>query len=134
LVYEIKGRYGEAVEEYLKSKSLSGEKSDAVERLRTAYGTSGWKAFCREKLRQLEDSPTSYISPRDVVFTELELGDKEQTFKWLEEAYKERTEPLLYLRVDPRLDPALRRALPTLMRRKSRVRPVTRVGTFERHL
>ena len=32
------------------------------------------------------------------------MGDKEQTFKWLEQAYKEKTEPLLYLRVDPRLD------------------------------
>jgi len=32
------------------------------------------------------------------------VGDKEQTFKWLEQAYKEKTEPLLYLRVDPRLD------------------------------
>jgi hypothetical protein len=39
-----------------------------------------------------------------VVLTYLQLGDKEQTFKWLEAAYKERTEPLLYLRVDPRLD------------------------------
>ena len=32
------------------------------------------------------------------------MGDKEQAFKWLEQAYKEKTEPLLYLRVDPRLD------------------------------
>jgi hypothetical protein len=32
------------------------------------------------------------------------VGDKEQTFKWLEHAYKEKTEPLLYRRVDPRLD------------------------------
>ena len=32
------------------------------------------------------------------------MGDKEQTFEWLEQAYKEKTEPLLYLRVDPRLD------------------------------
>ena len=32
------------------------------------------------------------------------MGDKEQTFKWLEQAYEEKTEPLLYLRVDPRLD------------------------------
>ena len=29
------------------------------------------------------------------------MGDKEQTFKWLEQAYKEKTELLLYLRVDP---------------------------------
>jgi len=32
------------------------------------------------------------------------VGDKEQTFKWLEQAYKEKTDPLLYLNVDPSLD------------------------------
>ena len=53
---------------------------------------------------RLKDSSRDYVSPRDVVLTYLQLGDTEQTFKWLEEAYKERTEPLLYLRVDPRLD------------------------------
>jgi len=105
LVYEVKGMYKEAMEENLKSEALSGTNTRAVERLRAAYETSGWNGFCREKLQQVEDSSRVYLSPRDVVLTYVQLGDKEQTFKWLEEAYKERTEPLLYLRVDPRLDP-----------------------------
>jgi hypothetical protein len=105
LVYEIKGMYKEAVEENLKNEALSGTSSQAVEKLRAAYASSGWKGYCREELRKLKDSSTrGYVLPKYFVLAELELGEKEQTFKWLEEAYKERTEPLLYLRVDPRLD------------------------------
>jgi hypothetical protein len=32
------------------------------------------------------------------------LGEKEQAFDWLESAYKERSDLLVYLKVDPRLD------------------------------
>ena len=104
LVYEVKGMYKEAVEENLKSEALTGTNSQAVEKLRAAYASSGWKGFCREKLQQLKNSSRDYVSPKEVVLTYLQLHDTEQTFKWLEEAYKERTEPLLYLKVDPRLD------------------------------
>ncbi|MEK6283547.1 MAG: tetratricopeptide repeat protein [Acidobacteriota bacterium] len=104
LVYETKGMYKEAVEEYLKDETLSGTNPKAVERLRVAYATSGWKGYCQEKLRQLKDSSTrGYLSPKYFVLTHLQLGDLEQTFKWLDEAHKERVE-LVYLRVDPRFD------------------------------
>ena len=105
LVYEIKGMYKEAVEEHLKSKALSGDNPENVEKLRAAYATSGAKGYYREELRQLKDtSARGYVLPKYFVLTELQLGNTEETFKWLEEAYKDRTEPLVYLRVDPRFD------------------------------
>jgi len=105
LVYEIKGRYKEAVEEHLKSKALSGDISENVEKLKAAYATSGSKGYYREELRQLKGSSTrGYVLPKYFVLTELQLGNTEETLKWLEAAYKERTEPLAYLRVDPRFD------------------------------
>jgi len=33
------------------------------------------------------------------------LSDNEQTFQWLETAFKDRSDMLVYLRVEPRLDP-----------------------------
>jgi len=42
LVYEIKGMYREAVEEYVKNETISGTNTEAVERLREAYATLGW--------------------------------------------------------------------------------------------
>ena len=105
LVYEIKGMYKEAVEEHLKSKALSGDISENVEKLKAAYATSGSKGYYREELRQLKDTSTrGYVLPKYFVLTELQLGNTEETLKWLEAAYKERTEPLAYLRVDPRFD------------------------------
>ena len=105
LVYEIKGMYKEAVEEHLKSKALSGDISENVEKLKAAYATSGSKGYYREELRQLKDnSSRGYVLPKYFVLTELQLGNTEETLKWLEAAYKERTEPLAYLRVDPRFD------------------------------
>ena len=105
LVYEIKGMYKEAVEEHLKSKALSGDISENVEKLKAAYATSGSKGYYREELRQLKGSSTrGYVLPKYFVLTELQLGNTEETLKWLEAAYKERTEPLAYLRVDPRFD------------------------------
>jgi hypothetical protein len=35
----------------------------------------------------------------------LGLGDKEQTFAWLEKAYEERSSALPYLKVNPTWDP-----------------------------
>jgi TolB-like protein/DNA-binding winged helix-turn-helix (wHTH) protein len=106
LVYEIKGMFKEAAEEYIKNEALSGTKTEAVDKLRAAYTASGWRGFCLEKLRQLNDSSArGYVLPKHFVLTQLQLGDREQTFRWLEEAYKERAEPMVYLRVDPRLDP-----------------------------
>ena len=105
LVYEIKGMYKEAVEEHLKSKALSGDISENVEKLKAAYVTSGSKGYYREELRQLKDTSTrGYVLPKYFVLTELQLGNTEETLKWLEAAYKERTEPMVYLKVDPRFD------------------------------
>src|SRR5256886_16135849 len=65
LVYEIKGMYKEAVEEHLKSKGLSGDNPENVEKLRAAYATSGAKGFYREEIQQLKEfSARGYFRPK----------------------------------------------------------------------
>src|SRR5207237_5303799 len=105
LVYEIKGMYKEAVDEHLKSKTLSGDNSANVDKLRAAYATSGSKGYYREELRQLKDtSSRGYVLPKYFVMTELQLGNTEETCKLLDEAYKDRTELLAYLTLGRRFD------------------------------
>ncbi len=105
LVYELKGMFKEAVDEHLKSKTLSGDNPENVEKLKVAYATSGTKGYYREELRQLKDSSSrGYVLPKYFVLTELQLGNTDETFKWLDAAYKDRTEPMVYLKVDPRFD------------------------------
>jgi len=78
---------------------------DSISLTRLQSAMSERSGFCRQKLAVLKSSSSqAYVSPRDLELAYMRLGDAQLTFRWLEEAYKERTEPLLYLRVDPRFD------------------------------
>jgi hypothetical protein len=46
-----------------------------------------------------------FISPYSIAVIHTGLGDKEQAFAWLNRAYEERDNWLIYLKVEPRLDP-----------------------------
>jgi DNA-binding winged helix-turn-helix (wHTH) protein/TolB-like protein/thioredoxin-like negative regulator of GroEL len=106
LVYEAKGMYKEAVQEFLKDYTLSGRSQETVATLQAAYSESGWEGFCRRQLNHLnKTSKEGYVSPKYFVLAYLQLGEKDRAFEWLEKAYEERSEVLLYLKVDPRFDP-----------------------------
>ncbi|HEY6118346.1 MAG TPA: winged helix-turn-helix domain-containing protein [Pyrinomonadaceae bacterium] len=105
LVYEAKGMRAEAVDEYLKNERLGGMYQAEADELGTAFAKSGWKGFCEKELTVLEASAKqSYVSPKYFVLTNLQLGNREAAFRWFDEAYKEHSELLLYLKVDPRFD------------------------------
>ena len=96
----------EAVEEFLKAETLSGTSQETVAMLQAAYSESGWKGYCRQQLNPLKKaSKEGYVSPKYFVLAYLQLGEKDRAFEWLEKAYEERGEVLLYLKVDPRFDP-----------------------------
>ena len=60
-----------------------------------------------------------YISPYSIALVFVALGDKQQSFEWLDRAYQERDESFIHLRVDPRLDDL--RADPQLIERLHRI-------------
>jgi TolB-like protein len=106
LVYEAKGMYEEALEEFLTFETLAGASQETVAAFRRAYSASGWSGYCRQQLSRLQKaSKKRYISPKYFVLTYLQLGEKDRAFEWLEKSYQERGEVLLYLKVDPRFDP-----------------------------
>jgi tetratricopeptide (TPR) repeat protein len=106
LVYEMKGMYQEAVEEFLKTKSLTGANQETVAMLQAAYSGSGWQGYCRQELNRLkQEAKGKYVSSKYFVLSYLQLNEKESAFEWLQKAYEERGEVLLYLKVDPRFDP-----------------------------
>lgn len=60
----------------------------------------------KQQLNHLKkDSKEGYVSPKYFVLAYLQIGEKDRAFEWLEKAYEERGEVLLYLKVDPRFDP-----------------------------
>jgi len=107
-VYTRKGMYKEAIDETALYLKLSGDESGSVD-LTREFEKSGY-ARAIEYLyeKQLEilkaNSEEGYISPMFFVFTYTHLNQKDEAFHWLEEAYKERTPWLVFLKTDPQFD------------------------------
>jgi tetratricopeptide (TPR) repeat protein len=107
LAYEQKGMYPQAIEEFQKGVKLSGGPL-ILALLGHAYAASGKTAEARQVLSDLHDLSESrdaesrrYVSPYTVAAIHTALGDKDQAFKWLEQAYEERDVWLMNLKVDP---------------------------------
>src|SRR6185503_12883326 len=85
---------------------LSERTPGALGILGLAYGLAGRKAQATKILNELLTlNKSRYVTPAALVNVYLGLGDKEQTFVWLEKAYQERSNYVAYLKVFPPLDP-----------------------------
>jgi DNA-binding winged helix-turn-helix (wHTH) protein/TolB-like protein/Tfp pilus assembly protein PilF len=100
LAYEQKAMYPEAISEFEKGVKLSGSPL-MVAHLGHAYAASGNKAQARRVLMELEGQKQKYVSPYTVAAIHAGLGDRDQSFRWLDKAYSERDIWLMNLRVDP---------------------------------
>ena len=108
-VYIEKGMYDEAITEFHTANMLSGEDPAHVEQrtkgLREAYANAGARGFWQKQLSYLKEAeekgnPVIYA----IASVYARLGDKEQSLKWLERAYRERDPYLVYIKIDPQFD------------------------------
>ena len=102
--YVQSGMYQEAVAEQQKVLALSGNPdfAAAVGESYRKYGYSGVLQFMLGGLQ--EESKRGYTPPYNIAQIYARLGDKDQCFAWLEQAYNERDSKLTYLRVEPAFD------------------------------
>ena len=71
-----------------------------------AYGVTGDRAKAQQVLQKLKKMAQSrYVSPADLAIVEFGLGNKDQGFARLEEAYQDHSGFLVTLRTEPLLDP-----------------------------
>jgi TolB-like protein/DNA-binding winged helix-turn-helix (wHTH) protein/tetratricopeptide (TPR) repeat protein len=104
--YAANKQFDEAVAAAEKAVELSERAPGALGILGLAYGLSGRKAEAMKILNELlELNKSRYVTPAALVNVYVGLGDKEQTFVWLEKAYEERSNYIAYLKVFPILDP-----------------------------
>lgn len=104
LVYEQKGRMGEAIEECQKAISLS-EGIDGLGALGHVYAVSGKLSDAENTLRKLDElSKHKYVSPFQKALIYAGLGKNDQALAELEKAYNERSLLPVVLRWDPRLN------------------------------
>lgn len=105
LPYEQKGMYREAVAEFQKAADLSGGSPYALGALGHAYAILGKRAKARQIAAELRElAQHRYVSPFDIGLIYAALGDREQTFEWLETALEDRSWGVMFLKVDPRFD------------------------------
>jgi TolB-like protein len=71
-----------------------------------AYAKSGRRTEAQNELQVLATlAQTRYVAPSYQAIVYIGLGDKEQAFTWLEKSYRDRSEHMLYLRMEPLVDP-----------------------------
>jgi TolB-like protein/DNA-binding winged helix-turn-helix (wHTH) protein len=104
--YEQKGEYNLAIEEFRKAVELAHSSPLMISALAHAEALSGshWEAV--KLLAQLEAlSKKQYVSPYYVAIVYLGLGKNDLAMNLLEEAYTDRSNGLVFLKVEPELDP-----------------------------
>jgi TolB-like protein/Tfp pilus assembly protein PilF len=101
-VYAEKGMYAESIGEFLKS----GNGPDSLGHLGNAYARAGQVAAARKTIAKLEENVAKDgVGRYEIALVYTGLGEKQEAFKWLEEAYNAHDVGLVYLKIDPCLDP-----------------------------
>jgi eukaryotic-like serine/threonine-protein kinase len=103
--YEQQGRYAEALRELRKGEALLTGHTVTGD-IGHVYAISGDRRDAERVMRELQrESTRRYISLFEVALVHVGLGRVDEAFDWLERAYRQRSDWLVYLRIDPRLDP-----------------------------
>jgi TolB-like protein/Flp pilus assembly protein TadD len=103
--YAQKGEGAKAVAEFQQVLKAGGDTPEAEAMLACGYAVAGNRAAANQTLKQALDSPREDApSPYTVALVYIAMGDKGQGFAWLEKAYAARSEYMVWLKVDPRLN------------------------------
>jgi serine/threonine protein kinase/TolB-like protein/Tfp pilus assembly protein PilF len=106
MVYLQKKMYQEAILSFQQAANNSNRAPLSIVSLGYAYAVSGNNTEAQRVLAELKDmSQRQYVSPYSVATIYAGLGEKEQAFQWLEKASDEQNTEMVFLKVDPRLDP-----------------------------
>lgn len=118
LAHEAAGRYGEALRMLKHAAALSDESPIVMAALGRSYARSGDTASARriaEGLRRREQAGAAgvagaggsggYVPSYEMAKLSLALGDRAEALAWLRRAYDQRSHSLVFLAVDPQLEP-----------------------------
>ena len=103
--YEQKKAYDQAITELRRAADISHNSPPALAALARTYGVSGRTTETRNLLDQLmQQSNKQYVSPFYVAIVHAGLGEDDQALDWLERAYRDRSNAIVFMKVDPQLD------------------------------
>ncbi|UCD24628.1 MAG: protein kinase [Gemmatimonadota bacterium] len=106
IAYERAGMYDDAKASLEEAIVLSTNSAYAVAALGHVHAVSGEKREAERLLAELEArAKTDYVSPVAFVTLHIGLGNTDMALDWLHKAHEERRGWLVYLKVEPLLDP-----------------------------
>jgi eukaryotic-like serine/threonine-protein kinase len=106
LAYAQQGRFANALTELRKGADLLAGNVVVSGDIGHVHAVAGERQDAERVIRELTRiSAERYVSPFEIALIYVGLGDKDRAFEWLERAFSDRSDLLVYLNVDPRLDP-----------------------------
>jgi TolB-like protein/DNA-binding winged helix-turn-helix (wHTH) protein/Tfp pilus assembly protein PilF len=103
--YTQKGSYQQAISELQKAARISHDAPPILGSLGHAYAVAGKKSEAEAVLAELmEQSKKQYVSPFYVAIVYAGLRENEKAIDWLEKAYDDRSNAVIFLKVDPDVD------------------------------
>lgn len=106
LAYAQESQFPAAVEQFQRAIRLSEGSTKVLGPLGHAIAMSGQKAEAQRILSQMEAlSQQKYVSSYAVALVHLGLAEEDRAVERLQQAYQERAGHMVYLKVDPYLDP-----------------------------
>ncbi len=104
--YERKGMFDRAIEESRKALEKSPDNPSVLSILGYAYARAGKQAEAIAILNKLKQMrKRHYVSPFMIALLAVSLDQKEQAFDWLNKAVDERDPQIIWLALDPELEP-----------------------------
>jgi TolB-like protein/Flp pilus assembly protein TadD len=102
--YIEKGMFPEAIAEAHKARELSGPtNSHPMAFLGYALAKSGKQAEARAVLAELlKSAGERYVSPYNIALIYNGLGERDEALAWLERAYEQRDQKIVFLKVEPK--------------------------------
>jgi tetratricopeptide (TPR) repeat protein len=105
LAYEQKKMYGEALREMNRAKDLLPGNLAVQSDIGHVYAISGDKSNAERVIAELKhESGRRYVNQYELALIYVGLGQNDHAFESLDRAYREHSDQLIYLAVDPRLD------------------------------
>jgi TolB-like protein/DNA-binding winged helix-turn-helix (wHTH) protein/Flp pilus assembly protein TadD len=105
MALEQRGMYPEAISEFQQGKTLSRGSPIMVMALGHAYAASGNPGGAQRALGELQALSTRrYVPALYIAALYTALGDKNQAFQWLQQALGERSDQLVFLKMEPMSD------------------------------
>jgi eukaryotic-like serine/threonine-protein kinase len=106
--YVTQGRYQEAIAELQKSLTFNPRQTLVLGALAHAYARAGQRDEAVKlvtELKRIEAEEHGYVPPFGIIWAYAGLGENKQALAYLERSYRERTDRMVWINVDPLLEP-----------------------------